>query len=79
MKSKKGNFYILPSSMHEVLVISINALQEKNMNAQDMIDLVRGVNKAEVSAEEQLSDNPLVYINGKLIDTVTGRIIFVEK
>ena len=74
-----GNFYILPSSMHEVLVISINALQEKNMNAQDMIDLVRGVNKAEVSAEEQLSDNPLVYISGKLIDTVTGRIIFVEK
>ena len=49
------------------------------MNAQDMIDLVREVNKAEVSAEEQLSDNPLAYISGRLIDTVTGRIIFVEK
>ena len=74
-----GNFYILPSSMHEVLVISINELQKQNMNAQDMIDLVREVNKAEVSAEEQLSDNPLAYISGRLIDTVTGRIIFVEK
>ena len=60
---KIGNdFYILPSSVHEVLFIPADA----SMDADYLRGMVREVNATEVSPEEYLSDN--VYYYNSLLD-----------
>lgn len=51
------DYYILPSSIHEVLVISVN----HPGNAEGFAKMVREVNATEVSHDEKLSDNLFVY------------------
>lgn len=47
-----GDFYIIPSSIHEVLVISREAV-----SAETLSKMVREINQAIVSEDERLSDN----------------------
>ena len=51
-----SNFYILPSSRHEVLCISVDKI-----TANAAVNMVRDVNKAEVSKDDFLSDNIYFY------------------
>lgn len=51
------NLFILPSSIHEILLIP----ESEAMNVQDLKDMVMQVNATEVSPEEVLSDNVYFY------------------
>lgn len=55
----KGDFIVLPSSVHEVIVLAA----DDGMKYRDLASIVQEVNAAEVSAEEYLSDH--VYVYGK--------------
>lgn len=57
-------FYILPSSVHEVLVVP----KDKNLSPKELGKMVREVNQSEVSREEVLSDRVYEY------DKEKGRI-----
>ena len=52
-----GSFYILPSSLHEVLLVPDNG----EMGLQELESMVRDVNANEVRPEERLSDNVYHY------------------
>ena len=52
-----GSFYILPSSIHEVLFLR----NDQEMNVQELEDMVQNVNEQIVSPEEQLSDRVYHY------------------
>ncbi len=59
-----GSFYILPSSVHELILLKSSGVEEPSMLA----DMVREVNDTQVAAEEVLSYNVYRY------DEVSGRI-----
>lgn len=52
-----GDFYILPSSIHEILLVPDNG----DKAADDLRDMVREVNATQVSPEEKLTDNVYHY------------------
>lgn len=52
-----GDFYILPSSIHEVLVVPDNG----NMSLGDLEAMVREVNATQVAPNERLTDNVYHY------------------
>ena len=52
-----GSFYILPSSLHEVLLVPDNG----DMGLQELESMVRDVNATQVSPEDRLSDNVYHY------------------
>ena len=52
---------ILPSSIHEVLVLPLNACKLLGRSADDLKSLVKMVNLEEVAPEDQLSDNVYIY------------------
>ena len=49
----EGDFFILPSSIHEVILAKDNGF----LHAEELTDLVQAVNQTEVAPEERLSDN----------------------
>ena len=62
-----GDFYILPSSVHEVIFVPANG----NMNARYLIQMVREVNATQVAPDEVLSDNVYIYHADKdFVETV---------
>lgn len=52
-----GDFFVLPSSVHEVLVLP----DDGNMDRHDLENMVREVNSTEVDPKDQLSDNVYHY------------------
>ena len=52
-----GNFYIIPSSIHELLVIPKSAGIER----AELENMVKDVNETQVAPEERLSDHVYVY------------------
>ena len=52
-----GDFYVLPSSIHEVLLVRDNG----EMTAKDLEAIVREVNATQVAPEEQLTDHVYHY------------------
>ncbi|MDD6480901.1 MAG: DUF5688 family protein [Lachnospiraceae bacterium] len=52
-----GDFYILPSSIHEILLVPDNG----EMAADQLRDMVKEVNATQVSPEEKLTDNVYHY------------------
>ena len=52
-----GNFFILPSSIHELLFLQDNG----TMDRHELTAMVRSINAAAVSPEDQLSDNVYHY------------------
>lgn len=59
-----SDFYILPSSIHETLLIPANS----DMDVEYLRDMVRTVNRTEVAPDEVLSDS--VYYYNRLTDRV---------
>lgn len=55
----RGNFYILPSSIHEL--ITLPAFDESQEHIKELKKMVTEVNKSQVSIEERLSDNVYFY------------------
>lgn len=53
---KMGDFYILPSSIHEVLIVKCDPDNISQLN-----NMVKEVNRTELSPEEQLSDHIYGY------------------
>lgn len=51
MRKKMGDFYILPSAVHEIILVP-----EDFANKEDLTEMVRGVNATQVSDEEYLAD-----------------------
>ena len=56
-KKLGGDFFVLPSSIHEVLLVKDNG----EMSAKELGDLVKNVNSSEVAPEERLTDNVYHY------------------
>lgn len=54
----ESDLYILPSSIHEVLLISVN---EINASPSELKNMVSEVNLSEVSEEERLTDNVYIF------------------
>lgn len=54
---KYGSFYILPSSIHEVLIVP----QKTDIDAESLKNIVCEVNKTQVVREERLSDHVYTY------------------
>ncbi|MCD8150416.1 MAG: DUF5688 family protein [Clostridiales bacterium] len=53
----KGDFFVLPSSVHEVLILKDDGMKD----FQDLEDMVCEVNNSAVSPEEKLSDHAYHY------------------
>ncbi|MCM1058414.1 MAG: DUF5688 family protein [Firmicutes bacterium] len=56
-KLKKDSFYIIPSSVHEVLILEKTVME----TPEEVKHMIREVNSQHVSAEEILSDNLYYY------------------
>jgi hypothetical protein len=52
-----SDFYILPSSIHEVILVPF----EKEMNSEALSEMVRDVNRTQVACDEVLSDRVYLY------------------
>lgn len=55
---KFGDLYVLPSSVHEVVIVPKNAYDG---DVQQLVNMVKSVNDSEVAPEEQLSNNVYEY------------------
>lgn len=63
-----ADFYILPSSVHEVL-----AVPKVEMSLKELRDMVTTINAAQVAPEEQLSNNIYEFSDGKIRIALTER------
>jgi len=57
-----GDYYILPSSVHEVILVPAAA----GINEKELCDMVKQANRTVVEAHDVLSDNVLLFSNGEL-------------
>ena len=57
----KNDFYILPSSIHEVLILRKERFQELQQEGKYLHKVIRDINYVELAAEEVLSDYPYFY------------------
>lgn len=62
IQDRIGEFYILPSSTDEVIILP----KEEGVHPEDLGDLVRLVNEEELPLSEQLSGHVYEYIDGEL-------------
>ena len=60
-KELKTDLYIIPSSIHEIIIIPKGAYGDKNSPVNDLIQIIKDVNRTEVSEEEILSDTLYEY------------------
>lgn len=60
-----GNYYLLPSSVHEFLIIS----EERGIKPDELKKIVREVNDTQLEREEFLSDD-IYYFNGDIITKI---------
>ena len=56
-KELGGDIFILPSSVHEVLILP----DDGNMNAQELKEMVTSINASEVSPEDRITDSVYHY------------------
>ena len=57
IREKIGDFYILPSSVHEVLVVPVS----EGIDREELEEMVKSVNAAEVAPEDQLADRVFLF------------------
>ena len=57
IREKIGNFYILPSSIHEVLIVPVSG----GIELDYLEEMVRTINATEVSPEDRLSDQVYLF------------------
>ena len=71
-----GDFYILPSSCHEVLVIP----ESMGMEVKELSAMVQQVNETEVSTEDRLSDHVRHYDSKEAVmENAEKRVSRLEK
>lgn len=58
-----GDFFILPSSIHEVLIVPDNG----QMGLRDLEDMVKEVNATQVAPEDKLTDSVYHYDSKKSV------------
>ena len=58
----KDDFYVLPSSVHEVIIVTAAEAPEGSAGLSDMVS---EINKTQVDAEEVLSDHVYYYDRDK--------------
>ena len=63
LQERFSECFILPSSVHEILVAPADKVREQGLNAFDLKNMISQVNEQMVSAEDRLSDN--LYIINK--------------
>lgn len=56
----ESNLYVIPSSIHEVIILPT----KDRDNLEELVELVKSVNKSCVREEEILSDNAYYYVRG---------------
>ena len=61
----KSDFYILPSSIHEVLVLRTERFEALQSEGMVLHEMIRDINFDQLSAEEVLSDYPYFYNRSK--------------
>lgn len=59
----KGDFYILPSSIHELICVSKDDVSDPEC----LKEMVKDVNEAEVKEEDQLSDYVFQIVNDDVV------------
>lgn len=69
ISEKLGDFYILPSSVHETIIVP----KREGMELSELEAMVRDVNSTQVSEQEQLSDHVYAY------DAVTHELYRANK
>ena len=70
-KIMRGDFCLLPSSIHEFLILPL----QQEMNVNELMDMVTEINANEVKPEDRLSDNVYVYnSNDRILTDYFGRI-----
>lgn len=62
-ESFAGNFWILPSSVHEFMILP----DEGNENAEELLNIVTEINREIVSDDDKLSDSVYYYDGEKII------------
>ena len=60
----QSDYYIIPSSVHEVLVLKKERFQALQKDGVVLQNMIREINEDQVSAEEVLSDCPYFYDRG---------------
>ena len=63
IEEKVGSYYILPSSVHELLILPE---KEAPVLPGELVRMVKDINEGEVLPEERLSDNVYYYSDGEL-------------
>lgn len=56
-----GKFYILPSSIHEVLCEPWSYMEANNVTAASLKEMVQNINETTVEPAERLSDHVYIY------------------
>lgn len=65
LREKLGDFYLLPSSTHEMLAVS-----QAVMEPEKIAEMIREINANEVPPEDVLDDIPYILRNGHLIPAI---------
>lgn len=76
LQAKMGDLYILPSSVHETIAVSI---KDTSGNAKMLENLVREVNSGHVSPGERLSDHVYTFREGKVRIVENGKELTHEE
>lgn len=63
---KIGDYFVLPSSIHESLILSISDSEEKTISAEYLKNMVAEVNDTQVAENEILSYSVYIYSGGVL-------------
>lgn len=62
----EGDFYLIPSSIHEWLIIP----DDGDVDEAGLGEMIREVNRDTVAPEDRLSDHPYRYKDGKVIEVM---------
>ena len=69
LRERFGDVYIIPSSVHEVLVVPVDEARNMGLTANDIKILVEQVNETTVAPDERLSNNVYVINKDGLLPT----------
>ena len=61
VEKKLGDFYVLPSSIHETLCI-----KKKKQTVDELKWVVKDINETQVAPDERLSNNVFEFVDGRL-------------
>lgn len=56
-----GDVYVIPSSIHEVLILPTSTAEQLGRDVADIVEMIKSVNESEVSEEDRLSETLYRY------------------